>query len=247
MTNWPPEQASPWPVETFAGLEATGTTGPPKANGQLRLRFEKASRLGLDPGAETHIAGLIVRHHKTIVAVDQENKNRGLPGRRPIRRLRRANHDGGHGALTSSPPPFCIFSLSLGPGRGVSRGRTAHSPEGPTSYHCCPRHRRVTCTAARRSAMHRVAIHQSRGSRERMMRHLCICLHKSQTHTAKTPPRTHRPSTPLESSMLVAAAVGEWIRHCNNPNWTCPTNACIRTRKDQLESVVVSGVSSSPT
>lgn len=26
------------------------------------------------PGAETHIAGLIVRHHKTIVAVDQENK-----------------------------------------------------------------------------------------------------------------------------------------------------------------------------
>jgi len=66
----------------FRGTRGDGTTGPPKTNGQLRLRFEKASRLGLDPGAETHIAGLIVRHHKTIVAVDQENKPRP-PGSPP--------------------------------------------------------------------------------------------------------------------------------------------------------------------
>lgn len=34
------------------------------------------------------------------------------------------------------------------------------------------------------------------------------------------------------------------MRHCDNPNWTCPTNACIRTWKGPAR---VGGVSSSPT
>ena len=50
------------------------------------------------------------------------------------------------------------------------------------------------------------------GSRERMMRHLCICLHKSR-HTHNQDTTSDAPATPFAraSSMLVAAAAGKWM------------------------------------
>lgn len=148
-------------------------------------------------GAETHIAGLIVRHHKTIVAVDQENKPAASRVARPIRRLRRADHHGGHGDahLLPSLPPFVFFSSPLGPGRGGGLARTHGAfPRGANILSLRPKtpegHMYSCASVGDASGSHS----SIGGSRERMMRHLCICLRSAAAlHKSTPPPRTHRP------------------------------------------------------
>lgn len=184
MTNWPPEQASPWPVETFAGLEATGRLDRPKpmANCDYALKKHRDSAwtLARKPTSRVSLCDTTRQSSPST-----KRTNRGLPVRRPIRRLRRADHNGGH-ALTSSPhTPFVFFSLfGARAGGGLAKTHGAF-PRGANILSLLPKttegHMYICASVDDASGGHS----SIEGSRERMMRHLCICLHKSQTHHGK--------------------------------------------------------------
>lgn len=224
------------------GTRDDWTTGPPKAQWPIATTLWKGIETRPGPLARKPTSRVSLCDTTRQSSPSTKRTNPRPPGSpAPIRRLRRADHHGGHGDAHLSPlPPFVHIFFSLwGPvgGGGLARTHGAF-PEGPTSYHCCPRHRRVTCTAARRSAMRRGGHSSIEGSRERMMRHLCICLRSAALHCTS---RHHHLGRTDQTTPLDVSRCLPWASGCGTA--TTQIGPALQTHasepeRDHLESVV---------
>lgn len=232
-------------METFAGLESRDdwTTGPPKAQWPIATSLWKASRLGLVPWGGNP-------HRGSHCATPQGNRRRrpreqtrGLPGHRPIRRLRRADTTAATETLTFPlPPPFCVFFSLWGPvGGGLARTHGAF-PRGANILSSRPKtpegHMYSCASVGDASGWPFINRGLARAHDEALV-HLSAlcCTAQVDTTTSDAPARPHL-------SMLVAACRGRVDAALRQPKLDLP----YKRMHPNLEGPArVGGVSSSPT